>query len=74
MEDINLEENTLVKKYFSRIFTVLPKEIREKLMNLEISETTLEKLKKELAFLTKDKQNEYLNEIRRIYNEVFKDY
>jgi hypothetical protein len=73
INEVNFEDNEVVKKYFSRIFTVLPKEIREKLMILDISETTLEKLKKELAFLPEDKQNEYLNEIHRIYDEVFNE-
>jgi len=71
--EINFEDKEAVKKYFSRVFSVLPKKIREKLMSLDISERTLDRLKKELAFLTEDKQNEYLNEIHRIYKEIFED-
>ena len=70
----NFEEKEIVKKYFSRIFTVLPKEVREKLMSLDISERTFEKLKRELAFLPEEQQNLYLDEIHRIYKEIMDDY
>lgn len=70
-EDINekdLEEISEIKKYFSRIFTVLPKEIRERLKNLDISKIKKKILKKELAFLSKENQMKYLDELYRIYN------
>jgi len=63
--DINekdLEEISEIKKYFSRIFTVLPKEIRERLKQLNISKEKKKKIRKELAFLPKEKQIEYLEE------------
>jgi len=69
----NFEEISVVKKYFSRIFTILSKEIREKLMNLSVSEETRKLIKKELAFLSKEKQKEYLDELYRIYNRIVKD-
>ena len=74
INEVNFEDNKIIKKYFSRIFTVLPKEVREKLMNLDISERTFEKLKRELAFLPEEQQNEYLDAIQRIYNEIIDDY
>ena len=64
-EDINekdLEEISEIKKYFSRIFTVLPKEIRERLKQLNVSKEKKKKIRKELAFLPKEKQIEYLEE------------
>ena len=70
MMESDFEQDEVIKKYFSRIFTILPKEVREKLMSLDISERTFEKLKKELAFLPEEQQNEYLNEIHRIYKEI----
>lgn len=75
-EDVNnknFEEISAVKKYFSRIFTILSKEIREKLMNLNVSEEKRKMIKKELAFLSKEKQKEYLDELYRIYNRMVKD-
>ena len=69
--DINekdLEEISEIKKYFSRIFTVLSKEIRERLKNLNISKEKKKILKKELAFLSKENQMKYLDELYRLYN------
>ncbi len=63
-----LEDMPEVKKYFSRIYNVVPKEIREKLKKLNIPKEKKKKLKKELAFLSKEKQIEYLDEINRLYN------
>ena len=70
MNNKNFEVNKVVKKYFSRIFTVLTKDIREKLMNLNVSEKKRKIIKKELAFLTKERQKEYLDELYRIYNLI----
>lgn len=68
--DINekdLEEISEIKKYFSRIFAVLPKEIRERLKNLDISKEKKKILKKEIAFLSKENQMKYLDELYRLY-------
>ena len=75
-EDINnkeFEEITAVKKYFARIFTILSKEVRDKLMNLNVSEEKRKTLKKELAFLSKERQKVYLDELYLIYNRKVKD-
>ena len=66
----NFEETNTVKRYFARIFTILSKEIREKLMNLNVSEKKRKLIKKELAFLSKEKQREYLDELYGIYNHI----
>lgn len=63
--DENLEDIGVVKKYFSRIFTVLSKEVREKLLNLNLSEKVKKLVIKDLAFLTEEKQNEYLDELKK---------
>jgi len=63
--DENFEDIGVVKKYFSRIFTVLSKEVREKLMNLNISEKVKKIVIKDLAFLTEEKQKEYLDELKK---------
>ena len=64
-DDKNFEEIGVVKKYFSRIFTVLSKEIRTKLINLNISERVKKIIVKDLAFLAEEKQNEYLEELEK---------
>ena len=63
--DNNFEEIGVIKRYFSRIFTVLSVEIREKLLNLNLSEKVKKIIIKDLAFLTEQKQNEYLDEFKK---------
>ena len=58
----NLE---IIKKYFSRIFTVLSKEVRTQLLELDLSDEELKKVKKELAFLPEKKQVEFLSELAK---------
>jgi len=69
----DFEEIPAVKKYFARIFTTLSKEVRDKLMNLNVSEEKRKTLKKELAFLSKERQKEYLDELYQIYNRMVED-
>ncbi len=70
----NLEENgdiediPEIKKYFSRIYTILSKEIRDKLRDLNVSKEKKKTIKKELAFLSKEKQIEYLDELIHLNN------
>ncbi len=71
IEDKNLEDIPEIKKYFMRIYTVLSKEIREKLRVLDLDKDNKRKVKKELAFLPKNKQIEYLEEL--IKNSSFKE-
>jgi len=66
---INNDENgvfdklDVVKRYFYRIFTVLSKDVREQLMNLNLPKDELKEVKKELAFLSEEKQKEFLKEL-----------
>lgn len=68
---INNDENggfetlDVVKRYFHRIFTVLSKDVREKLMELDISKDELKEIKKELAFLSEKEQLEFLKELEK---------
>lgn len=57
------EEIEEVKRYFARKYSVLSKEIREKLKHLNISQKKKKSLKKELAFLPEEKQHKYLDEL-----------
>jgi len=47
----------------------LPGDIRDKLMRLDLSKDEKKEIKKELAFLTKDKQNDYMKELYRKKNK-----
>ena len=68
---INNDENggfdklDVVKRYFYRIFTVLSKDVREQLMNLNLPKDELKEVKKELAFLSEEKQKEFLKELAK---------
>ena len=66
LEEKDLEEIPEIKKYFMRIYTVLSKDIRDKLKQLDLDKEKKKKIKKELAFLSKDKQIEYLEELSKI--------
>jgi hypothetical protein len=59
----DFEQIPEIKKYFARIYSVFSKEIKEKLKELNLSKEKKKKLKKELAFLPKEKQKEYLDEL-----------
>ncbi|MFW9987271.1 MAG: hypothetical protein ACFFC3_01290 [Candidatus Odinarchaeota archaeon] len=70
-EEGDLEDIPEIKKYFMRIFTVLSKEIRDKLNQLELDKEKKKKVKKELVFLPKEKQGEYLEELNnKTYNKI----
>lgn len=60
----DLEEIPEIKRFFSRIYTVLSKDIRDKLKQLKFSKEKKKKIRRELAFLPKKKQNEYLDEFK----------
>ncbi len=58
------EKLEVVKNYFHRIFTILSKEVREELTKLNLSKDELKEIKKELAFLSEEKQIEFLKELK----------
>jgi len=59
------EKLDVVKKYFYRIFTILSKEVKEELMKLNLSKDELKEIKKELAFLSEEKQKLFLKELAK---------
>lgn len=64
-ENGGFETLDVVKRYFHRIFTVLSKEIREQLMNLNLSKDELKEVKSELAFLSEEQQKDFLEELEK---------
>ena len=64
-ENGGFEKLDVVKRYFYRIFTVLSKDVREQLLNLNLSKDELKEVKKELAFLSEEKQIEFLKELAK---------
>lgn len=62
-DEETFEKYQLVKKYFSRIFSILSKDIRQKLLELNLTTEELNEIKKEIAFLSEAQQKEYLREL-----------
>ena len=65
----NKKDRKLVKEYFSKIFTLLSNDIREKIKQLKIPKKEKEELLRELAFLTKEQQFKYIEAITKLYQE-----
>ncbi|MFX1338024.1 MAG: hypothetical protein ACFFDK_05405 [Promethearchaeota archaeon] len=63
------KDKKLVKQYFSKIFTVLSKDIRKQIKDLEIPEKEKKDLLQELAYLTKEEQIKYIQAIVNLYLE-----
>jgi hypothetical protein len=63
-KDRSFDAIDIVKKYFLRIFTVLSKEVKQNLMELNLTKEELKEVKRELAFLPEEKQLEYLEELK----------
>jgi len=59
------EKLDVVKKYFQKIFTIMSKDVREQLMDLNLSKDELKEVKKELVFLPDEKQKDYLSELSK---------
>lgn len=62
-DENDFEKFEIVKRYFARIFNVLSKEIRQELLNLDLTEEELKDVRKELGFLPVDQQKEYIKEL-----------
>ncbi len=66
----NKKDKKLVKEYFSKIFAVLSKDLRQQISNLKISKKEKRELLEELAFLTKEEQVKYIEALVDLYKEI----
>jgi len=64
-ENGGFETLDVIRRYFYRIFTVLSKDVREQLMKLNLPKDELKEVKKEIAFLSEEKQKEFLKELAK---------
>jgi hypothetical protein len=62
MDDKDPEDIFFNDTATTEIYTILSKEIRDKLKQLNVSKEKKKKIRRELAFLPKTKQIEYLDE------------
>ena len=65
----NFEELEIIKKYFQRIYNVLPEDVRKEVENLNLSNEEKKRLVKELGFLETKKQEDYLRELKEILSK-----
>jgi DNA-directed RNA polymerase subunit RPC12/RpoP len=65
----NEKDKKLVTEYFTRIFNVLSKDIKEQIKDLKIPKKEKKEILKELAFLTKEQQIKYINNLIVLYQE-----
>ena len=63
------KDKKLVKEYFSKIFTLLSKDLRNQIKDLKIPDKEKKELLNELAFLTKEEQIKYIEAIITLYQE-----
>ncbi|MFX1522463.1 MAG: hypothetical protein ACFFCC_03045 [Promethearchaeota archaeon] len=64
------KDKKLVKEYFTKIFAVLSRDLREQIINLDLSKKEKRELLEELAFLTKEEQIKYIEAIVDLYKEI----
>lgn len=62
-DQFEFEKLDVIKRYFSRIYTVLSKEVRDALLKLDVSQKEFKDIMKSLAFLPEEKQKVFLKEI-----------
>ncbi|MFX1274904.1 MAG: hypothetical protein ACFFBP_13355 [Promethearchaeota archaeon] len=64
------KDKELIKAYFTKIFTVLSKDVKNQIKNLKISKKEKNELLQEFAFLTRDEQVKYIEAIINMYQEI----
>ena len=62
-DEFDFEKLDIIKSYFSKVFSVLSKDIREELLKLNVSKTELKSILKRIAFLPEEKQRMFLEEL-----------
>jgi DNA-directed RNA polymerase subunit RPC12/RpoP len=63
------KDREVVIHYFSKIFNVLSKDLRAKVKELDIPKKERKELLKELAFLTEQEQERYIEMLKEVYKE-----
>ncbi len=64
------KDRELVMQYFSKIFSVLSKDMRKQIINLKISKKEKKDLLQELAFLTAEEQVKYIESLANLYRVI----
>ncbi|MFX1587746.1 MAG: hypothetical protein ACFFC1_06305, partial [Promethearchaeota archaeon] len=64
------KDKKIVKEYFSKIFTLISKDIRKQIKSLKIPNKEKKDILKELAFLTEEEQGKYIGALAELYKEL----
>lgn len=64
------KDKELIKEYFTKIFSVLSKDIKNEIKKLKISKKEKNELLKEIAFLTREEQVKYIEAIISLYQDI----
>lgn len=62
-DSFDFEKLDVIQRYFSKIFTVLSKDVRDDLLKLKVSKKEFKEIVKSIAFLPENKQKDFLREI-----------
>lgn len=71
-EDFDFEKIDVIQRYFSKSFTVLTNDVRQKLLQLRVSKNEFKEIVKSIAFLPEEKQKDFLNEILELNHKDLK--
>jgi len=66
----NEKDKKLIKEYFSKIFALLSKDLRQQIIDLKISKKEKRELLEELAFLSETDQVRYVESLVDLYREL----
>jgi len=62
-DSFDFEKLDVIQRYFSKIFTVMSKDVRDDLLKLKVSKKEFKEIVKSIAFLPENKQKDFLREI-----------
>ncbi len=64
------KDKKVVKRYLTKIFNVVSKDIKDRIMELDIPKQDKKEVLQELAFLTKKEQMKHIEAIANLYKEI----
>ena len=64
------KDKKVVKRYLNKIFNVVSKDIKDRIMDLDMPKQDKKEILKELAFLTEKEQMKHIESIAELYKEI----
>jgi DNA-directed RNA polymerase subunit RPC12/RpoP len=66
----NEKDRKVVKEYFSKIFSIISKDLRKQISELDIPKKQRKEILEELAFLAEEEQLKYIGALRKLYETI----